>query len=280
MLEVGCGIGTDSINFARAGAHLTAVELSGESLRIAAERAEVMGVADRIKFVQANAEELTSALGEEPFDLVYSFGVVHHTPHPEKALAEIRALTAPGGTLKLMVYHRRSWKVFWIVAGQGRGRFWKTDELVAEHSEAQTGCPVTFSYTRRGGRELVERAGFVVQDVERRPRLPVPDPRLRRVPVREGAVLPLDAGAALPGLRAPVRLAPARHRRRPGQLMRIAVVGLGKLGAPLAAVMASKGNDVLGVDVNPEAVRLAERGASRRSRSPGCKTSSRARATG
>jgi 2-polyprenyl-3-methyl-5-hydroxy-6-metoxy-1,4-benzoquinol methylase len=165
VLEVGCGIGTDSINFARAGAHLTAVELSGESLRIAAERAEVMGVADRIRFVQANAEELTSALDGEPFDLVYSFGVVHHTPHPEKALAEIRALTAPGGTLKLMVYHRRSWKVFWIVAGQGRGRFWKTDELVAEHSEAQTGCPVTFSYTRRQGRELVEGAGFRVQDV-------------------------------------------------------------------------------------------------------------------
>lgn len=166
VLEVGCGIGTDSINFARAGAQLTAVELSGESLKIAAERAEVMGVSDRIRFVQANAEELTSALGDEQFDLVYSFGVVHHTPHPERALAEIRRLTAPGGTLKLMVYHRRSWKVFWIVAAEGRGRFWKTDELVAEHSEAQTGCPVTFSYTRRGGRELVESAGFRVQDVD------------------------------------------------------------------------------------------------------------------
>jgi 2-polyprenyl-3-methyl-5-hydroxy-6-metoxy-1,4-benzoquinol methylase len=166
VLEVGCGIGTDSINFARAGAELTAVDLSGESLRIAQERAEVMGVADRIRFVHADAEKLTSALaGEEPYDLVYSFGVVHHTPHPERALAEIRRLVAPGGTLKLMVYHRRSWKVFWIVAVQGRGRFWKTDELVAEHSEAQTGCPVTFSYTRRGGRELVEQAGFRVQDV-------------------------------------------------------------------------------------------------------------------
>jgi 2-polyprenyl-3-methyl-5-hydroxy-6-metoxy-1,4-benzoquinol methylase len=165
VLEVGCGIGTDSINFTRAGADLTSVELSGESLRIAEQRAEVMGVADRIRFVQANAEDLTSVLDNEPYDLVYSFGVVHHTPHPERALAEMRALTAPGGTLKLMVYHRRSWKVFWIVAAQGHGRFWKTDELVAEHSEAQTGCPVTFSYTRRDGCELVERAGFRVQDV-------------------------------------------------------------------------------------------------------------------
>ena len=165
VLEVGCGIGTDSINFARAGAQLTAVELSGESLRIAAQRADVMGVADRIRFVQGNAEELTSVLDDGPYDLVYSFGVVHHTLHPDRALAEMRALMAPGGTLKLMVYHRRSWKVFWIVAALGQGRVWKTDELVAEHSEAETGCPVTFSYTRSGGRELVENSGFRVRDL-------------------------------------------------------------------------------------------------------------------
>ena len=165
VLEVGCGIGTDSINFARAGARLTAVDLSGESLRIASQRAEVMGVADSIDFVQANAEELTSALTDEPYDLVYSFGAVHHTPRPARALAEMRALTVPGGTLKLMVYHRHSWKVFWIVAAQGRGRFWKIDQLVALYSEAQTGCPVTFSYTRPEARELVERTGFRVRDV-------------------------------------------------------------------------------------------------------------------
>ena len=165
VLEVGCGIGTDTINFARAGADVTAVELSNESLRIAAQRADVMGVGDRIRFVQANAEELTAALDDEPYDLVYSFGVVHHTPRPERALAEMRALAAPGGTLKLMVYHRRSWKVVSIVAGQGHGRFWHTDELVAEHSEAQTGCPVTFTYTRREARQLVERSGFRLREL-------------------------------------------------------------------------------------------------------------------
>src|SRR4051812_40576027 len=122
VLEVGCGIGTDSINFARAGAELTAVDLSGESLNLARQRAEVMGVAVRIEFVQANAEELTSAVTGGPYDLIYSFGVIHHTPHPERALAEMRSLAAPGATLKLMVYHRRSWKVGWIVATQGRGQ--------------------------------------------------------------------------------------------------------------------------------------------------------------
>jgi 2-polyprenyl-3-methyl-5-hydroxy-6-metoxy-1,4-benzoquinol methylase len=165
VLEVGCGIGTDSINFARAGAELTAVDLSGESLQIAEQRAGVMGVADRIEFIQANAEELTSAVSDGPYDLVYSFGVAHHTPRPERALAEMRSLTAPGGTLKLMVYHRRSWKVLSIVATRGRGRFWLADDLIAEHSEAQTGCPVTYAYTRREARELVEQSGFRVRDV-------------------------------------------------------------------------------------------------------------------
>jgi 2-polyprenyl-3-methyl-5-hydroxy-6-metoxy-1,4-benzoquinol methylase len=165
VLEVGCGIGTDSINFARAGAHLTAVDISGESLRIAGQRAAVMGLTDRIEFIQADAEELTSALGDEPYDLVYSFGVVHHTPHPERALMQMRSLLAPEGTLKLMIYHQRSWKVFWIVATEGRGRFWKTDDFVAAHSEAQTGCPVTFTYSRREACELIERSGFRVQDL-------------------------------------------------------------------------------------------------------------------
>jgi SAM-dependent methyltransferase len=165
VLEVGCGIGTDTINFARADADVTAVELSSESLRIAEQRAAVMGIADRIEFLQANAEQLGATVSGEPYDLVYSFGVIHHTPHPERALAEMRAQVAPGGVLKLMVYHRRSWKVLSIVARQGRGRLWKLDELVADRSEAQTGCPVTFTYTRRSGRQLVERAGFRVQDL-------------------------------------------------------------------------------------------------------------------
>lgn len=166
VLEVGCGIGTDSINFARAGAELTAVDLSTESLRIAEQRAEVMGVAERILFLEADAEKLASMLRGEQFDLVYSFGVVHHTPHPERALAQMRQLAAPGATLKLMVYHRRSWKVFWILATQEHGRFWNAEERIAKHAEAQLGCPVAFTYTRRGGRALVERAGFRVREVK------------------------------------------------------------------------------------------------------------------
>ncbi len=162
VLELGCGIGTDTINFARAGARVTAVDLSGQSLEVARRRAAVFGLADRIGFYQANGEELSATVPVQPYDLVYSFGVIHHTPHPERALAQLRQYLALGGTLKLMLYYRWSWKVFWILLTFGRGRFWKLDELVAAHSEAQTGCPVTHAYSKEGAWTLVEAQGFRV----------------------------------------------------------------------------------------------------------------------
>ncbi|MCS6951952.1 MAG: class I SAM-dependent methyltransferase [Bryobacterales bacterium] len=166
VLEVGCGIGTDTINFARHGAWVTAVDLSEKSLEIARQRARVFGLADRIRFVQADAERLSAFVPVEPYDLIYSFGVVHHTPHPERVLAEMRRYAGPDSTLKLMLYHRRSWKVLWIVLRFGGGQFWRLDELVARHSEAQTGCPVTYTFTRDQARQLLAAAGFEVMRAE------------------------------------------------------------------------------------------------------------------
>ncbi|HEV2353939.1 MAG TPA: class I SAM-dependent methyltransferase [Puia sp.] len=160
ILEIGCGIGTDTINFARSGALVTAVDLSAESLAVARERARVFGVEDRIQFFQGSAEQLDQIVPVEPYDLIYSFGVIHHTPHPERVVAQMKRYIAPGGTVKIMVYHRRSWKVFWILLTYGRGKFWRIRELIAENSEAQTGCPVTYTYTRREGRHLLESHGF------------------------------------------------------------------------------------------------------------------------
>jgi len=91
----------------------------------------------------------------EPYDLVYSFGVIHHTPHPERAISEIRKYMGPNSLLKLMVYHRWSYKVFWILFRYGYGQFWKLDELIAKYSEAQTGCPVTYTYSKRSIKNLL-----------------------------------------------------------------------------------------------------------------------------
>jgi SAM-dependent methyltransferase len=166
VLEVGCGIGTDTMNFARAGAHVTAVDLSSASLELARKRAEVFGLQDRITFVEANAEQLGQFVTPAEYDLVYSFGVIHHTPHPERALDQIRQyFCGPRTTLKLMVYHHWSSKVFGILFRDAHGAFWRLAEAVAKSSEAQTGCPVTYTYTRRSLRQWVERSGFAVDEL-------------------------------------------------------------------------------------------------------------------
>jgi 2-polyprenyl-3-methyl-5-hydroxy-6-metoxy-1,4-benzoquinol methylase len=165
VLEIGCGIGTDTINFARRDARVTVAELSDESMRVAEERAEVFGLSDRIDFYNGNAEELTSFIPVEPKDLVYSFGVIHHSPHPERILEQIESYVRRGSTLKVMVYNRRSWKVLWMVLKYGRGNFRRTRQLIAEHSEAQFGSPVTYAYTKRELAEMLERHGFRVVDM-------------------------------------------------------------------------------------------------------------------
>jgi len=166
VLEIGCGIGTDTINFARAGAQVTTVDLSEKSMELARRRAAVIGLEDRIRFCPGNAEQLSIFVPVEPYDLIYSFGVIHHTPHPDAVLEQLRQYARPGTTLKVMVYHRRSYKVAWILLTEGKGQFWKISELVARNSEAQTGCPVTYTYTRRQGRQLLENHGFRVRKVE------------------------------------------------------------------------------------------------------------------
>ena len=150
VLEVGCGIGTDTINFARAGASVTAVDLSSESLALARQRAKVFGLEDRISFACADAERLSSAVAPQHFDLVYSFGVIHHTPNPPRAVAEIRQYLSAASEFRMMVYAKNSWKNIMIDAG-------------LDQPEAQSGCPVAFTYTRDEIPALLE--GFRVEEV-------------------------------------------------------------------------------------------------------------------
>lgn len=165
VLEIGCGIGTDTISFARARARVTAVELSEKSLEIARRRAEVYGLQERIRFYCGNAEELSVFLPIEPYDLIYSFGVIHHTPAPEQVIEQMRYYVHPGSTVKIMVYRRYAWKVLWILLAYGKGQFWRLAELIAQHSEAQTGCPITYTFTKREACDLLERHGFRVTEI-------------------------------------------------------------------------------------------------------------------
>ena len=166
VLDLGCGIGTDAIRFAKAGARVTAVDLSGESLKIARRRATLETCIHDVTFYQADLEHLTDTVPVEPYDLLYSFGVLHHTPSPELALSEIYKYSKPGTIFKLMLYHRHSFKAQWALWKTRHDWRYKTkDERIAAYSEAQTGCPVTWTYTRREARRLMDWLGLDVLDL-------------------------------------------------------------------------------------------------------------------
>ncbi len=131
VLEIGCGIGTDAINFARCGANYTGIELSKESLELAKQRFKVYELAGTL--LQLNAEDMTRELPLSSFDLVYSFGVIHHTPNQRAVIEQARRVIAPDGELRIMLYAKNSWKSIMIDHG-------------FDQPEAQFGCPLATVY--------------------------------------------------------------------------------------------------------------------------------------
>lgn len=144
VLEVGCGIGTDTINFLRNGAKLTSVDVSEESVKITKDRATKYGF-DASCISASNAEELD--LGDTKFDLVYSFGVIHHSPDPKKIIEQVARHQTPGQELRLMVYSKISYKLFWAMHTFDRWDMSKMNDTVREFAEAQQGCPYAQTYT-------------------------------------------------------------------------------------------------------------------------------------
>ncbi len=105
VLEIGCGLGTDGAQFAEAGADYTGVDLTDAAVELARKRFELFDLPG--KFQTADAESLD--FGDESFDLVYSHGVLHHTPDTGKAMQEIHRVLRPGGRAIVMLYHRDSY---------------------------------------------------------------------------------------------------------------------------------------------------------------------------
>ena len=105
VLEIGVGMGADFLRWVRAGATATGVDLTERAVALTCQRLVDEGLTADVRV--ADAESLPFADGQ--FDVVYSWGVLHHTPDPARALAEAQRVLAPGGTLKVMLYHRRSW---------------------------------------------------------------------------------------------------------------------------------------------------------------------------
>jgi 2-polyprenyl-3-methyl-5-hydroxy-6-metoxy-1,4-benzoquinol methylase len=104
VLEVGCGIGTDGVQFARHGASYTGINLDAGSTQLAKECFAVCQATGTI--AQMNAEAMS--FPDNSFDHVYSLGVIHHTPHPERIVKEIHRVLRPGGSITVMIYNRSS----------------------------------------------------------------------------------------------------------------------------------------------------------------------------
>jgi SAM-dependent methyltransferase len=105
VLEVGCGLGTDGAQFVKAGADYTGVDLTQAAVDLAKRHFELFELPG--DFRVADAERLDFA--DNSFDVVYSHGVIHHTPDTAGAVREIHRVLRPGGKAVVMLYHRNSY---------------------------------------------------------------------------------------------------------------------------------------------------------------------------
>ncbi|MDP9270167.1 MAG: class I SAM-dependent methyltransferase [Chloroflexota bacterium] len=104
VLDVGCGLATDGIQFARHGARYTGLDAAHTAVEMARRRFELEGLGGDIR--QGDATALP--FHDDVFDLVYSHGVIHHIPDTREAVREIHRVLRAGGTALVMLYHRNS----------------------------------------------------------------------------------------------------------------------------------------------------------------------------
>jgi len=164
VLEVGFGAGTDFIQWLRAGARASGIDLTEEALANVRHRIEVYGLPQPESLQVADAENLP--FPSNTFDLGYSWGVVHHTPDTQKALAELVRVVRPGGEIKVMLYNRRglyAWKM-WVKHALLKGRPWKSLRWVlSNHVES----PGTKGFTDRELERMLAPLGLTDIRMER-----------------------------------------------------------------------------------------------------------------
>jgi len=170
VLEVGVGAGTDHLRFARGGARLSGIDLTEAAIALTRRRLAMEGLGSDLRV--GDAEKLPFDDGS--FDIVYSWGVIHHTPDVQRAAREIVRVLRPGGRFCVMVYNRRSLVALqtWIRFAALRGRFrLGIRAAIANHMES----PGTQAYSADEARAL-----FPVRDVRVDTRVTAYDLRLAR----------------------------------------------------------------------------------------------------
>jgi len=167
VLEIGVGAGTDFSHWVANGAQATGIDLTEAAIERTRENLSSRGLDPAgVELRVADAENLP--FEDDSFDVVYSWGVLHHSPDTRRAFREAARVLRPGGRLRAMVYHLPSWSgwMLWVLHCLARGRpFRSVRRAMAEHLES----PGTKAYGRAGGRELLAQAGLT--DVHAEPRL-------------------------------------------------------------------------------------------------------------
>ena len=150
LLEIGVGAGTDHLQWARAGCRCFGTDLTDAAIETTRKRLACYGLESRLQ--RLDAERLPYP--DSNFDIVYSWGVIHHSERPEQIVAEIHRVLKPGGMFIGMVYGRYSLLVLklWVRQALLKGRPWRSlADVVWNHVES----PGTKAYSAREVRRLL-----------------------------------------------------------------------------------------------------------------------------
>lgn len=161
VLEIGLGLGADHEQFALAGAQVHGIDITPRAVEITRARLAIRGL--RSDLGVADAEELP--FESDSFDLVYSWGVIHHSPDTARAAREILRVLKPGGSFRVMVYH--TWSLvglmLWLRYGLGQGKpLMSLTSIYSEYLES----PGTKAFTCREAARLFSGATEVTTRVQ------------------------------------------------------------------------------------------------------------------
>jgi ubiquinone/menaquinone biosynthesis C-methylase UbiE len=158
VLEIGVGGGVDHLQWYKVGADVFGIDLTDAAVERTFQRLRKSGFSISLaRLHKGDAEGLD--FPEESFDLVYSWGVLHHTPDTPKAFSEILRVLKRGGQVRAMIYHHPSWTalLLWILRGHLRGRpFTSPRKIVFEQLES----PGTKTYTLAEAERMLREVGF------------------------------------------------------------------------------------------------------------------------